>query len=83
MLLGSPAACTKEKAADSLAPEEAALVKTLGFDEAVFKKTPADMDAFAREVYEFCPDVVDQGVGTVHALAREMRKTGALYLWWD
>ena len=51
--------------------------------EAVFVKQPADMDAFAREVYEFCPDVVEQGVGTVKALADEMRRSGILYLWWD
>ena len=53
------------------------------FVEAIFVKQPADMDAFAREVYEFCPDVVEQGVGTVKALADEMRRSGTLYLWWD
>jgi hypothetical protein len=53
------------------------------FVEAVFLKPPVNMDTFAREVYKFCPDVVDQGVGTVQALAAEMRKTGTLYLWWD
>ena len=53
------------------------------FVEAVFVKQPAGMDAFAREVYEFCPDVVEQGVGTVKALADEMRRSGTLYLWWD
>lgn len=46
-------------------------------------RQPEDMLAFAREVYEFCPDIVDQGTGTVEALAEEMRRTNTLYLWWD
>lgn len=28
-----------------------------------FKAVPEDLDAFAQEVYEVCPDVVDQGTG--------------------
>jgi hypothetical protein len=51
--------------------------------EARFKAPPAEMDAFAREVYKFCPDVVDQGTGSVEELAREMTKTNSVYLWWD
>ena len=53
------------------------------FVEAAFVKAPEDMEAFAWKVYEFCPDVVDQGTGTVKALAAQMRRSGALYLWWD
>lgn len=44
---------------------------------------PADWNAFAQEVYEVCPDVVDQGTGSVEDLAAEMKRTGTLYLWWD
>lgn len=57
----------------------------VGFDwlEAEFRRLPPDMLAFAREVYEFCPDVVDQGTETVEALAQEMRRSNRLYLWWD
>lgn len=47
------------------------------------KKLPADLDQFAEEVYEFCPDIVDQGVGSVDKLAEEIRDTGKLLLWWD
>ena len=47
-----------------------------------FVRQPTDMLVFAREVYQFCPDVVDQGTGSV-ALGREMRTTNTLYLWWD
>ena len=46
-------------------------------------KPPKDWTAFAREVYEFCPDIVDQGAETVEALTTEMRTRNELYLWWD
>ena len=46
-------------------------------------KPPADWMALAREVYAFCPDIVDQGTGTVEKLADEMRITNELFLWWD
>lgn len=51
--------------------------------EAQFSKQPEDMEKFAQEVYEFCPDVVDQGAGSVEELANEMKKANMLYLWWD
>lgn len=51
--------------------------------QADFVTPPADMAAFAHEVYEFCPDVVDQGTESVEALAAEMAKGGFVYLWWD
>ena len=50
---------------------------------AQLKSVPADLDAFAADVYDFCPDIVDQGVGSVDALKTELRKTRLLYLWWD
>ena len=28
-----------------------------------FETLPKDMDAFVRDLYEFCPDLVDQGTG--------------------
>ena len=37
----------------------------------------------ADELYEFCPDIVDQGTGTVQRLANELKRTGKLFLWWD
>lgn len=51
--------------------------------EAEFVRPPEDWQAFAQEVYAFCPDIVDQGVGDVDALAGELQKAGRLYLWWD
>lgn len=46
-------------------------------------KEPADWLKFAEEAYKFCPDIVDQGTGTVEALADEMKKTKRIYFWWD
>lgn len=46
-------------------------------------KEPADWLAFAKEAYAVCPDIVDQGTGTVEALADELKRTKKLYFWWD
>lgn len=46
-------------------------------------KLPKDLKSFAQEVYTFCPDIVDQGTGTVSALEKEIRRTKELFLWWD
>ena len=48
-----------------------------------FKGKIADPAAMAKAMYDFCPDIVDQGVGSVEALAKELAKTGELYFWWD
>ena len=47
------------------------------------KRLPKDLKAFAARVYKFCPDIVDQGVGSVRELEREIAKHKALLLWWD
>jgi hypothetical protein len=49
---------------------------------ATLGSVPADIDSFLEELYEFCPDIVDQGTGTVEGL-REMIDARVLYLWWD
>lgn len=51
--------------------------------EASIGKPPADWNELAKRVYAVCPDVVDQGTGSVDALAEEMERTRTLYLWWD
>jgi len=57
----------------------------MGFDwvEGRFRDEIRDPDALARRFYAFCPDIVDQGTGSVAALARELRTSQALYCWWD
>jgi len=51
--------------------------------EIEFRTLPKDLDAFAEEVYDFCPDAVDQGPGSTFELAKEIQKTKKLFLWWD
>lgn len=46
-------------------------------------RNPPDMQAFAEDIYKFCPDTVDQGVGSVEALAERIDILGEVYLWWD
>lgn len=55
----------------------------LDWVEAEFIQQPKDMLQFAKEVYKFCPDVVEQGTETVERLAQEMKRSNTLYLWWD
>ncbi len=47
------------------------------------KSLPVDLMTFANEVYEFCPDIVDQGSGDVRKLAAAIAATKTVYLWWD
>lgn len=48
-----------------------------------FDNLPNDLDAFVKEVIEFCPDSVDQGVCTIENLNEVIEDTNGLYLWWD
>lgn len=43
---------------------------------------PSGLDALAREHYEFCPDNVDQGVGSLEAYA-PMLAGSEWWFWWD
>ncbi len=51
--------------------------------EIEFTTLPRDLKAFAEEVYDFCPDAVDQGPGTTAELIRDIQQTKKLFLWWD
>jgi hypothetical protein len=42
-----------------------------------------DIPALARRFYAMCPDIVDQGTGTIRELERELRASRTLYCWWD
>lgn len=39
--------------------------------------------ALAREQYGFCSDIVNQGVGSVGALAGVLKNSSRWYFWWD
>lgn len=47
------------------------------------KQLPPDLHAFAAQLYAFCPDIVDQGVGTVEKLEQSLRESHVVNLWWD
>jgi hypothetical protein len=51
--------------------------------EAIFLTPPSDLEEFSKELYGFCPDVVDQGTGSIEKLVEEIKNSGVLYLWWD
>jgi hypothetical protein len=51
--------------------------------EIEFTALPGDLKALAESVYDFCPDAVDQGSGSIDGLAKEIRQTNRLFLWWD
>lgn len=49
-------------------------------------RRPADRDealALAREHYTYCPDAVDQGVGSLSALAASLLTNDWWFFWWD
>lgn len=51
--------------------------------EGRFLEPIADPKALAKRMYAFCPDIVDQGCGTVGRLAKELVKTQRFFFWWD
>ena len=51
--------------------------------EAEVESDNVDWQQLAEEVYQFCPDVVEQGSGDVKQLAAEMKAAKVLFLWWD
>jgi hypothetical protein len=48
-----------------------------------FKTMPGDINTFAQDVYEFCPDIVEQGTGDMPTLIKEINRMHGVYLWWD
>lgn len=47
------------------------------------KTQPKNLRKFSRELYKFCPDIVDQGVGDLESLEQDLREQHAIGLWWD
>ncbi len=44
---------------------------------------PSDLLTFAEDIYKFCPDIVDQGCGSIFNLMEIVGVTGQVLLWWD
>lgn len=40
-------------------------------------------DELAASMYDLCDDIVDQGIGSIEALANELRESQSMYFWWD
>lgn len=55
----------------------------LDFCEFEVKSKNIDYKKLASEVYEFCPDIVDQGTETLEQLESEIQSKGRIFLWWD
>lgn len=53
---------------------------TIDFD---LLHVPDNIETFAEDLYEFCPDLVDQGCGSVAALVEDIRRRHRVQLWWD
>lgn len=64
--------------------EQPYVLTGIGFDymEGYFIDPVKDPQDLARRMYQFCPDIVDQGVGSVRKLVSELGK-GDIYFWWD
>ncbi|WP_108672336.1 DUF4253 domain-containing protein [Peribacillus acanthi] len=42
-----------------------------------------ELISFAKEIYAFCPDIVEQGSESIEGLIEELTETKNLFLWWD
>ena|SRR5215471_19412533 len=52
--------------------------------EIEFDTLPKDLEAFCRDAYEFCPDLVADGEETeLPMFKRDLDKKKKLTLWWD
>lgn len=51
--------------------------------EGRFRQPVTNAKALAKQMYKFCPDIVDQGTGTVGKLAKDLEATQELFFWWD
>ena len=48
------------------------------------RRPPDPLSPFCSDLYEFCPDIVDQGCATIEALEEEIAASaGRVFLWWD
>lgn len=53
------------------------------FLEGSFINPPSDIPKLAQEMYEFCPDIVDQGCETIAALEQSIQDSNKFFFWWD
>jgi ankyrin repeat protein len=70
---------------DELEKTQPFVMTGAGFDwcEGAFTKPLVDSKKLAKQMYEFCPDIVSQGTGDVSRLALELKKAQRFFFWWD
>jgi hypothetical protein len=70
---------------DSLDKELDLKLEGADFDWCEFdiRKEPKDWADLAQRLYKICPDIVEQGTGTVKELENELRNSKKLYFWFD
>ncbi len=51
--------------------------------EFMLRGLPSNLTALAEDLYKFCPDMVDQGLGSTEELEEDMRESLRVCLWWD
>jgi hypothetical protein len=47
------------------------------------RKEPNNWHQLAETLYKICPDIVEQGIGTIQSLETELKQSKRLYLWFD
>lgn len=47
------------------------------------RTAPRDPAKLAADLYDFCPDLIDQGMGDLEDLAQEILEEKRVTLWWD
>lgn len=50
---------------------------------AYMQKLPEDIQQFSSDVYDFCPDVIDQGYGSMDVMISDYKESKYFWLWWD
>ena len=44
---------------------------------------PDSYSNLAKDIYKFCPDVIDQGYSNMEELIKFLNKTNRMWFWWD
>ena len=50
---------------------------------AYMENLPSDLNQFTKDVYKFCPDVIDQGYGSMEEMIKDYKESKYFWLWWD
>ncbi len=51
--------------------------------QAYISKLPKDVPKFTADIYEFCPDVINQGYGSMEEMISDYKQNRYFWLWWD